>query len=461
MAKKSPAKVSGKKVAARKAPATRAATRAPATRRPGAVLAPQPEPEPDVVVAPPSRFTGGRLAAEQTFADDVPPAATPLADDPAARARAALRAAAAGLRARDAGARPLTGYEPAERVDPPPPVAAVERPVVTQPPVERPRVTQPPVLAEPATEVLVAPARRRLLAARPAPEPEWTAADQPLDDEPSSDRIPDAMDVLSVPGVASAPPSRTSPRRVPPLARRPATGPPVTGKSPSPPLPSPTPPPPTTEAEPTPPEPPAWTPPAPAPPRVGRGGVGLSVLAIVVSLVVPVVGAIVGIVAATRARRRNLALAGLARIVAVLALVTWLMVGTVVLVAARGSTDYSRLKVGDCFDSSESNEVRGIDVTPCTESHNSEVFFLVTQPSGPADPYPGKDALVQFAADACLGQPLTDYLGGPLEKSSFKDFEIVPQESAWKDGRRVLVCGIDTGGQGRVKGSAKGPAPAG
>ncbi len=118
--------------------------------------------------------------------------------------------------------------------------------------------------------------------------------------------------------------------------------------------------------------------------------------------------------------------------------------------------DYSKLKVGDCFGSSTSNEIRGIKVKPCSERHNSEIFFLVTHPAGPNEPYPGKDTLVQFAADSCLGQPLTDYLGVPLEQSKLKDFEIVPQESAWKDGRRLLVCGLDTGGGARITGSVKG-----
>ena len=30
------------------------------------------------------------------------------------------------------------------------------------------------------------------------------------------------------------------------------------------------------------------------------------------------------------------------------------------------------------------------------------------------------------------------------------------EESAWKDGRRVLVCGLDTGGEGDITGSVKG-----
>jgi hypothetical protein len=117
--------------------------------------------------------------------------------------------------------------------------------------------------------------------------------------------------------------------------------------------------------------------------------------------------------------------------------------------------DYSKLKVGDCFDSS-SNEIRTVKVDPCSEPHDSEVFFLVTHPAGRDDPYPGKELLVQFAADACLGQPFTDYVGIPLEQSKLKDFEIVPQESAWEKGRRVLVCGIDTGGEGDITGSVKG-----
>jgi len=183
------------------------------------------------------------------------------------------------------------------------------------------------------------------------------------------------------------------------------------------------------------------------------------VLAIVVSVVVPVIGAIVGFVLATRARRRGAPLAGPARVIAGIALAVWLAVGAILLLSKDQGTDYSKLKVGDCFDSSKSNEIRGIDVKPCSKPHNSEVFFLVTHPAKPSDAYPGKDALVQFAADACLAQPVADYLGTPLEGSKFKDFEIVPQASAWKDGRRLLVCGIDTGGDSRMTGSAKVTRP--
>jgi hypothetical protein len=226
-------------------------------------------------------------------------------------------------------------------------------------------------------------------------------------------------------------------------------------EEPPPPPPPPSPPPPAPVlTEP----PPPWEPPSAGAGDARRAGAGTSLLAIVLSVLVPVLGAVVGLVLAGRARRRGAALAGVARVVAVLALVGWLVGGGVVAYATLSDegVDYSKLKVGDCFDSSATNEVRGVKVKACAKPHNSEIFFLVTHPAGRGDPYPGKDALVQFAADACLGQPLTEYLGIPLEQSKLKDFEIVPQESAWKDGRRVLVCGVDTGGQGDVTGSVKG-----
>lgn len=118
--------------------------------------------------------------------------------------------------------------------------------------------------------------------------------------------------------------------------------------------------------------------------------------------------------------------------------------------------DYSGLKVGDCFDSSQSAEIRTIEVKACSEPHNSEIFFLVNHPAGPGDPFPGTDTLVQFAADACLGQPFAEYVGVPLEQSQLKDFEIVPKESRWKEGKRVLVCGVDTGDKGNITESVKG-----
>lgn len=369
----------------------------PAARTPGAVLAGRKKQPPPL-----------RLAAEQTFDDDPweAPVPEPVREDPAARVRGLLRAAALSLEAKD---RP-----PPAAAKPPPPAPVP----VLSPPAPSPAPDQP------ITRVLVAPI---------VDDPELASeleAERELEEIEGEWSPPEVLD--------DAPP--------PPRPRPPSPPP----RPPSPPPPAPVPEP-DIEAITAPPPPAAKETPK-------RGGVGLSVVAIVLALVVPLLGAIAGFVLARRARRRGAALAGVARVVSVLALVGWLVgAGVLGFVALRDEgIDYSKLKVGDCFDSSQSNEVRGVKVKSCSEPHNSEIFFLVTHPAGPGEAYPGRDQLVQFAADACLGQPLTDYLGIPLEQSMLKDFEIVPQESAWEDGRRLLVCGIDTGGQGDITGSVMG-----
>jgi hypothetical protein len=390
--------------AAKKAPARKvAAKQAPPTlpeaegRRASSLLKPRAK------KAPPMR-----LAAEQTFDDDWERRAPePVREDPAARIRGVLRAAARSIEGREqAQARGVAPVPPSPPQPPPPPPPPPAPPSPPQPPAARPA-------DEPVTRVLVAP----------------------LEAEPADEQVDEVEEQAEVEGEA-------------------AWAAPDVMEDSAPPPPSPPPPPPPPVAT----EPPPWEPPSAKAADVRRGGAGTSLLAIVLSVLVPIVGAVVGLVLAGRARSRGAALAGVARVVAVLALVVWLVGGGVVAYAAFNDegVDYSKLKVGDCFDSSATNEVRGVKVKPCAKPHNSEIFFLVTHPAGPREPYPGKDALVQFAADACLGQPLTDYLGVPLEQSKLKDFEIVPQESAWKDGRRMLVCGVDTGGQGNLTGSVKG-----
>jgi len=372
--------------------ATASAGPPPATGTRGAVLAGRERQPPPM-----------RLAAEQTFDDDPreEPAPEPVREDPAARVRGLLRAAALSLEGRQEPSRAAAPSAPSKAPPTPPPGPAA-------PPV--------PALA-PAPDQLVT---RTLVS--PVADDSGPEISDPEDD---GDWSP--PDVLDEPPAAVSPPPPTGP---PPPATAPSLEPQVTAASP----------PPAVQEKPE------------------RRGAGLSIVAIVLALVVPLVGAIAGIVLAGRARRRGAALAGVARVVSVLALVGWLVgAGVLGYAALRDQgVDYSQLKVGDCFDSSQSNEVRGVKVKPCSESHNSEIFFLVTHPAGPKEAYPGRDQLVQFAADACLGKPLTEYLGIPLEQSTLKDFEIVPQESAWEDGRRLLVCGIDTGGQGDITGSVMG-----
>lgn len=407
--KRAPVGAAKKAAVARKAVARKAVAKKAATTRrsaPGTVAptrkAPAPVAERGGILSPrPRKAPAFRPAAERTFADDLPPASSPepARDDPNARVRAVLRAAAVSLGQRD------------------------------------------PVVEEPAPRVLVGRVGEEA-------EDEWVVVDEDLEEDEDAGAVAEELeqfdDVSEFEEIDEVEDEEWGPPEV--LEEAPPI-PAGRGR-----LVAPAPPPP-----PPPPAPPVSAPPERPAGEAGAGG-GMSVLAIVLAVILPLIGAVIGLVLSGRARRNGARLAGAARAVSLLALVGWVVGGGVFgyLKWSDQGVDYSKLKVGDCFNSASSNEIRGIKVKPCSEPHDSEIFFLVEHPGGPEEPYPGKEALVQYAADACLGQPLTDYLGVPLAQSTLKDFEIVPQQSAWEDGRRVLVCGLDTGGQGAVTGSVKG-----
>ena len=178
-------------------------------------------------------------------------------------------------------------------------------------------------------------------------------------------------------------------------------------------------------------------------------------LAVAAVLLPPGAAAIAALAAAARARRRiavsptpmgGLQAANLARALAVLAVVGWVVALAVIvpgLDTGDGRVDYTELGVGDCIDVPEGDDIGALERLPCADPHDAEVFAVLSHPADEAAPYPGADALVAFAGEACLGQVFTEYVGVSRDQSRLKHFEIVPQESAWDDGRRQLVCAVD------------------
>jgi hypothetical protein len=149
-----------------------------------------------------------------------------------------------------------------------------------------------------------------------------------------------------------------------------------------------------------------------------------------------------------------------ARVIAVLSLVGWLAVAGLVVasVVRPDGVDYAKLKPGDCIDTPEGTEVRRLTVRSCDDPHDAEVFAVVTHPAAADAPFPGTDDLLAYAANACLGQPFTDYIGIPRGQSQLTEFEIVPESEAWFEGRRGLVCAVDKADRTPLTGSVKGSA---
>ena len=192
-------------------------------------------------------------------------------------------------------------------------------------------------------------------------------------------------------------------------------------------------------------------------------------LAVAAVILPPGAAAIAALAAAARARRRiaasptpvgGLRNANLARALAVLALVGWAVALAVIvpgLDSDDGGVDYTELRVGDCIDVPEGDDIGALQRLACTDPHDAEVFGVLSHPADENVPYPGSDALVAFAGEACLGQVFTDYVGVSRDQSQLKHFEIVPQQSAWEDGRRELVCAVDADAPltGSIRGSGR------
>jgi hypothetical protein len=203
-----------------------------------------------------------------------------------------------------------------------------------------------------------------------------------------------------------------------------------------------------------------------------------------VSFFFPVLPAIVALVLAALAARRireapegSLGGRGLvtaARAVAVIGLVVWVafaVLGVVVTqleddptggpIATGSALPSSRevgvgaLEVGNCVKDDtlrDEGQVETVDVVPCGQPHDLEVYVNVTVPG---DDFPGDQALEKFADQSCVAH-FKDYVGIPLRDSEFDYFSYLPSENSWNDGDQVVTCGlIDPDGE-KLTGSARG-----
>lgn len=186
---------------------------------------------------------------------------------------------------------------------------------------------------------------------------------------------------------------------------------------------------------------------------LARLALALAVAAVVLP---PGAAAIAALAAAAKARRRISAsptpvggrrAVTVARALSLLALAGWITVLAVVVVGLEtddSGVDYSELQAGDCIEVPEGDDIGALQRRPCEEPHDAEVFGIVSSPAEEGAPYPGSDALVAYAGESCLGNVFTDYVGVTRDTSQLEHFEIVPQKSAWDDGRRRLVCAVDS-----------------
>jgi hypothetical protein len=108
-------------------------------------------------------------------------------------------------------------------------------------------------------------------------------------------------------------------------------------------------------------------------------------------------------------------------------------------ISEGGTLQIEDLRIGDCFDFEDADEISSVDARPCTDAHGYEMFHLASW-SG-ADAYPTDDAMVDFIIGACV-PVFEQYVGVSYETSAIDFVPFTPTEEGWGAGDRVIQCAL-------------------
>lgn len=113
------------------------------------------------------------------------------------------------------------------------------------------------------------------------------------------------------------------------------------------------------------------------------------------------------------------------------------LLGVLLSSCGPGEGAVSALRVGQCLHQpGASNAIEEVEVVPCDDPHDFEVFARVELPDGP---YPGDDGVSDAAQPACTGR-FAAYVGVEPSDSVLATGFLVPSEEGWDGGDREVVC---------------------
>jgi hypothetical protein len=123
-------------------------------------------------------------------------------------------------------------------------------------------------------------------------------------------------------------------------------------------------------------------------------------------------------------------------------------------VVTAGVVDAFSVRQGDCLLEPDDDRVADLDVVPCGEVHDLEVFHVFAQPG---DDYTSRNTLLAQAEAGCepeFGVKMgIAYGDSALEYRSF-----VPSEVSWRHGDRTIFCAVYDPTTGPASGSLFGAA---
>ena len=120
-----------------------------------------------------------------------------------------------------------------------------------------------------------------------------------------------------------------------------------------------------------------------------------------------------------------------------------------------GSVDAFDVKVGDCFDDSNSfEEISSLPGVPCSEPHDNEAYAVIDLT---IDSYPAGDGMGDLASDMCL-EKFESFVGRDYETSELDIFTMYPTEESWAQNDREVVCAVYSMDASKLTGSVQGRA---
>jgi hypothetical protein len=127
------------------------------------------------------------------------------------------------------------------------------------------------------------------------------------------------------------------------------------------------------------------------------------------------------------------------------------VVGVLLSSCGPGEGAVSALRVGQCLNQPGSTtDIEEVEVVPCDDPHDLEVFALVELPEGP---YPGDSGLSDAAQPACADR-FAAYVGVEPAESVLATGFLIPSEDGWDGGDREVVC-LLYDPDGRLQGSMR------
>jgi hypothetical protein len=108
-------------------------------------------------------------------------------------------------------------------------------------------------------------------------------------------------------------------------------------------------------------------------------------------------------------------------------------------ITEAGTADVFQLKVGDCLNDVDAEEVTEVPAVPCDQPHDNEIYYEFSMPDGE---FPGNDGTMAAAEEEC-GPQFDTFVGLAYEESVLDWFPYTPTELSWTEaGDRVVQCVI-------------------